>query len=61
MGLPPPDLWNDDQYQREREDYVAMRDDLERWAAIWMDNLVQPPTDNSNWMQICVPFLETIL
>ncbi|CAK0855267.1 unnamed protein product, partial [Prorocentrum cordatum] len=61
MGLPPPDLWNDDQHQREREDYVAMRDDLEYWAAIWMDNLVQLPTDNSNWMQICVPFLETIL
>ncbi|CAK0858103.1 unnamed protein product, partial [Prorocentrum cordatum] len=61
MGLPPPDLWNDDQHQREREDYVAMRDDLEHWAAIWMDNSVQLPTDNSNWMQICVPFLETIL
>ncbi|CAK0896788.1 unnamed protein product, partial [Prorocentrum cordatum] len=61
MGLPPPDPWNDDQHQREREDYVAMRDDLEYWAAIWMDNLVQLPTDNSNWMQICVPFLETIL
>ncbi|CAK0870858.1 unnamed protein product, partial [Prorocentrum cordatum] len=61
MGLPPPDLWNDDQHQREREDYVAMRDDLEYWAAIWMDNLVQLPTDNSNWMQFCVPFLETIL
>ncbi|CAK0808098.1 unnamed protein product, partial [Prorocentrum cordatum] len=53
--------WNDDQHQREREDYVAMRDDLEYWAAIWMDNLVQLPTDNSNWMQICVPLLETIL
>eukprot|EP00959_Pyramimonas_sp_CCMP1952_P140132 2932549-Pyramimonas_sp.AAC.1 len=25
-----------------------------------MDNLVQLPTDNSNWMQVCVPFLETI-
>ncbi|CAK0817626.1 unnamed protein product, partial [Prorocentrum cordatum] len=61
MGLPPSDPWNDDQHQREREDYVAMRDDLEYWAAIWMDNLVQLPTDNSNWMQICVPFLETIL
>ncbi|CAK0878622.1 unnamed protein product, partial [Prorocentrum cordatum] len=61
MGLPPSDPWNDDQHQREREDYVAMRDDLECWAAIWMDNLVQLPTDNSNWMQICVPFLETIL
>ncbi|CAK0858693.1 unnamed protein product, partial [Prorocentrum cordatum] len=61
MGLPPSDPWNDDQHQREREDYVAMRDDLEYWAAIWMDNLVQFPTDNSNWMQICVPFLETIL
>ncbi|CAK0886228.1 unnamed protein product, partial [Prorocentrum cordatum] len=61
MGLPPTDPWNDDQHQREREDYVAMRDDLEYWAAIWMDNLVQLPTDNSNWMQICVPFLETIL
>ncbi|CAK0905284.1 unnamed protein product, partial [Prorocentrum cordatum] len=57
MGLPPPDPWNDDQHQREREDYVAMRDDLEYWAAIWMDNLAQLPTDNSNWMQICVPFL----
>ncbi|CAK0897893.1 unnamed protein product, partial [Prorocentrum cordatum] len=61
MGLPPSDPWNDDQHQREREDYVAMRDDLEYWAAIWMDNLVQLPTDNSNWRQICVPFLETIL
>ncbi|CAK0799380.1 unnamed protein product, partial [Prorocentrum cordatum] len=61
MGLPPPDLWIDDQHQREREDYVAMRDDLEYWAAIWMDNLVQLPTDNGNWMQICVPFMETIL
>ncbi|CAK0907670.1 unnamed protein product [Prorocentrum cordatum] len=48
-------------HQREWEDYVAMRDDLEYWAAIWMDNLVQPPADNSNWMQVCVPFLETIL
>ncbi|CAK0907948.1 unnamed protein product, partial [Prorocentrum cordatum] len=61
MGLPPTDPWNDDQHQREREDYVAMRDDLEYWAAIWMDNLVQLPTDNSNWMQICAPLLETIL
>ncbi|CAK0812485.1 unnamed protein product, partial [Prorocentrum cordatum] len=61
MGLPPPDRWNEDQHQREWEDYVAMRDDLEYWAAIWMDNLVQLPTDNSNWMQVCAPFLETIL
>eukprot|EP00959_Pyramimonas_sp_CCMP1952_P349209 7316549-Pyramimonas_sp.AAC.2 len=60
MGLPPPGLWNDERHQREREECASMRDDLERWAAIWTDGLSQAPLDNANWMGWCPPFLEEV-
>eukprot|EP00959_Pyramimonas_sp_CCMP1952_P017356 368472-Pyramimonas_sp.AAC.1 len=60
MGLPPPDLWNDERHQREREAFASMRDDLERGEAIWMDGLSQAPVDNTNWMEWCPPFPEEV-
>eukprot|EP00959_Pyramimonas_sp_CCMP1952_P468617 9493526-Pyramimonas_sp.AAC.1 len=40
------------------DDYVTMRQDLQSWAAMWMDDLVFGPRGDNNWMRWCEPFLD---
>ena len=56
MELPPPGLAEQIQQRRNRD--AARRIDLRRWAATWMDDLVNGPRSSDQWMEWCQFFLD---